>query len=227
MQKEVIYPNSTLDAKRMIETIIELVGADKNKRILDVGCGYGFFSKAAIDNGFDVTALELAAIERSIANELLGLEPIESSFENFVRPAAKFDVVLMSQILEHAQDINLWIEKAHDLLESNGIFAIALPNFCSIFRRLLQENDPYVCPPAHLNFFNPENLTKILIRHGFEVEKIQWVSRIPKQSLKNRMPSVGQPLLPLINGIVRTMLKGIDLCHLGMMITVYARKTSA
>ncbi len=76
-------PNSTIDAKRLIETIKSLVKNGTSNRFLDVGCGYGFFSKEALDAGFDVVALELAENEREIAKEMTGLSPAASSFEEF------------------------------------------------------------------------------------------------------------------------------------------------
>ncbi len=92
---------------------------------------------------------------------------------------------------------------------------------------IMQENEPYVCPPAHLNFFNPSSLSCLLEEHGFKVEAIQWVSRIPKRTFEKRMPQFGKPMLPVINALTRVSLKAIDTAHLGMMINVYGRKISA
>jgi SAM-dependent methyltransferase len=217
-------PNSTIDAGRMINMVRGLLHEDSNEKFIDVGCGYGFFSKEAIENGFKVTPLELAQVERKIANDLLGICPIDISFESFDCSSSSFSVVLMSQILEHALDINLWIKKAHNLLEPNGIIARALPNYGSIFRIILQENEPYICPPAHVNFFNPGSLSKLLMKHGFKVESIQWVSRIPKRTFEKRIPKLAAPILPVINGVSHIALKGIDIFHLGMIINIYARK---
>jgi len=220
-------PNSTIDARRMIRTIKSLTGHMSNTSFLDVGCGYGFFSKEAMNAGFDVTAIELAETEREIAHEMTGLTPVACSFEEFDCAPESLSVIFMSQILEHALDINLWIKKAHELLANDGIIAIALPNFASIFRMVMQENEPYVCPPAHLNFFNPSSLSRLLEKHGFKVEAIQWVSRIPKRAFEKRMPQIGKPMLPVINALEYMSLKAIDTAHLGMMINVYGRKKSA
>lgn len=224
LMREKISPNSTIDAKRMISTIDNLTVRKNQIRFLDVGCGFGFFSREALLNGYDVTALELAEIEGSVAQELLGINPIKSSFEDFSLSDHKFNVVLMSQILEHAHDVNLWVSKAKNLLADDGILAIALPNFGSIFRLILQENEPYICPPAHLNFFNPFSLSRLLENHGFKVEEIQWVSRIPKQTLAKRIPSIASPVVPLITGTSGVVLAILDFLRLGMMINVYARK---
>lgn len=217
-------PNSTIDAKRLTHTVKSLVNNGSTNKFLDVGCGYGFFSKEALDAGFDVIALELAESERKITQELTGLIPVSSSFEDFEAAPESLGVVFMSQILEHALDVNLWIEKSHALLIKDGIIAIALPNFGSLFRMILQENESFICPPTHLNFFNPISLSKLLEKHGFKVEAIQWVSRIPKSTFEKRLPRFLKPFLPVIIWTSSIILKCIDALHLGMMITVYARK---
>lgn len=220
-------PNSIVDARRLIKTIKSLVKNNKSNRFLDVGCGYGFFSKEALNAGFDVVALELAENEREIAKEITGLNPAATSFEEFECTPDSLGVVFMSQILEHALDVNLWIKKSRDFLVNDGIIAIALPNYGSIFRMIMQENEPYICPPAHLNFFNPDSLSRLLDNHGFKIEAIQWISRIPKRTFEKRLPRISKPLLPVINVASSASLKIVDALHLGMMINVYGRKVNA
>ena len=219
------YPNSIIDAQRLIKTIKSLTKNANNNKFLDVGCGYGFFSKEALSVGFDIVALELAENEREIAKEMTGLEPAACSFEEFECVNETFQVVLMSQILEHALDINLWISKAKELLVKDGIIAIALPNYGSIFQKVMLENDPFICPPSHLNFFNPQSLSRLLKKHEFKIEEIQWVSRIPKTAYEKRLPKFAKPMLPIINSITSASLRTVDAFHLGMIINVYGRKT--
>ncbi len=230
-KRERNVPNSTLDAKCLVRTIQSLANRSSaarriSKRFLDVGCGYGFFSHEAQRAGFEVQALELAAIERQIAHQMTGLDPTASSFEEYVCDPASLEVVLMSQVLEHVLDVNLWIDKAYRLLEPGGILALALPNYGSLIRKLLQERDPFVCPPTHLNFFNPRSLSRLLRKHGFEVEKVEWVSRLPKSSFEKRCPGFAKQILPFVHLGTSLALNAIDLIRLGMVIRVYARKKS-
>jgi len=219
-------PNSIIDASRLIKTIKSLTGNNSNNLFLDVGCGYGFFSKAALGAGFEVIALELAENERRITKKMTGLNPSACSFEEFECASSTFQVILMSQILEHALDVKFWIKKAYELLVNDGIIAIALPNYGSIFRLIMQENDPYICPPAHLNYFNLNSLSKLLEKNGFKVEAAQWVSRIPKNTFEKRLPNFCNPLVPIISVVSSASLKVIDALHLSMMINVYGRKIS-
>lgn len=224
LRGEAEYPNSTLDAGRLVRTIQTLSGPAAGKKFLDVGCGYGFFSREAVRAGFDVSAIELSENGRRIAAELAGVRPAPYSFEEYVREPGSLSAILMSQILEHVLDINAWIQKAHDLLAIGGVLAVALPNFASLFRVVMQENEPYICPPQHLNFFSKKSLSKLLEKHGFKVEDVQWVSRIPARSLVARVPFVPQSLFPVFELASGLSLKTIDALHLGAIVNVYARK---
>jgi len=226
LEKEKHYPNSTIDARRIIKTIIGLSPDNQKKNFLDVGCGYGFFTSEALRNKFEVVALELASTEREIAIQMTGLIPVSTSFEEFEYERESFSTILMSQILEHAFDIRSWISKANNLLIVNGLLVIALPNFDSIFRLIMNENEPFICPPTHLNFFSPKNISFFLESQGFKVEKIQYVSRIPPQTFEKRIPMPAKMALPIINGMTGLTLKLLDVLHLGMIINVYARKTN-
>lgn len=101
------YPNSTIDARRLVKTIKSMSGSGHRKKFLYVGCGYGFFSREALEAGFEVIALELAESEREIGRELTGLNPAACSFEEFKYSPESFSVVFMSQILEHELDVDL------------------------------------------------------------------------------------------------------------------------
>lgn len=225
LKQEVEFPNSTVDAKRIIKTLSIMRGNSPKgaNRFLDIGCGYGFFSREALGNKYAVTALELASTEKSIAKKMTGIDPIQTSFEDFSETDSGYDVILMSQILEHALDVNEWISKAKSLLADNGILVIALPNFMSIFRLILNEREPYICPPDHLNFFSLKNLTILMNKNGLSVEKVQYVSRISPQALLKRL-SNKKILLFILTPLIKAGFKTIDALHLGMMINIYAKK---
>jgi SAM-dependent methyltransferase len=219
-------PNSILDAKRLAATMAGLLKhkAGKPGRFLDIGCGYGFFAVEAQNQGFEVTALDLATNKRKVMKEITGLEPVASSFEDFQCPPGSFSAVLMSQILEHVSDINQWLVKANTILEDGGVLAIALPNFDNAFRYFLRERGPYIIPPEHLNFFNASSLTKLLEKHGFKVEGVQWVSRMPRRIIRKRLPPAAAPLVPVVNLLGKLAFGACDALHLGLMVNIYGRK---
>jgi 2-polyprenyl-3-methyl-5-hydroxy-6-metoxy-1,4-benzoquinol methylase len=220
------FPNSILDAERIINSVNNFLYKQKgsDKRFLDVGCGYGFFSKTALQNGFEVTAIEMASLERNIAAELTGLKIYSNSFEEFNHNNSSFEVILMSQILEHVLDVNQWMIKASSLLSSNGILVIALPNFGSLFRLILQENEPYIIPPSHLNYFSYKSLRLLLQKHGFEIIKVDYITRLPLSSVTKRLAHFGKYVPKIVNTMIPALLWSIDKIKMGSMLNIYARK---
>jgi SAM-dependent methyltransferase len=221
-------PNSIVDAKRLAATLANLLRKSGGTpgRFLDIGCGYGFFTVEAIRQGFEVTALDLSSNKRKVMNEITGLEPIASSFEDYECPPGSFSAILMSQILEHVGDINQWLQKTRTILKDGGVVAIALPNFDNAFRYVFHERSPYIIPPEHLNYFNAGSLSKLLEKHGFRVEKVEWVTRIPKRIIRKKMPNPAQALVPAVNLAAKGASGLLDVARLGLMINVYGRKIS-
>lgn len=186
LEQEKLFPNATLDADRMLrqaEVLLQSTGRRlETIRMLDVGCGYGFSAKLARERGFEVTALEVSSSGREITSKIAGIDPLPVSFEDY-DPSSEFDVVLMSQVIEHMRDINLCVAKAHKMLANRGILILAMPNFNNIIRVLFGARDPYVRPPMHLNYFTPASSRALLKRHGCDAVRIAGVSRLGSHSL--------------------------------------------
>lgn len=218
------YSYSAIDAKRIVQNISKFTNNVNGLNFLDVGCGHGIILREAINKGFKVTALELSEIERDVAYSLTKIKPIDSSFEDYVCDADAFDVINLSQILEHVIDINLWASKSHYCLKKDGVLAIALPNFNSFIRLIFNERDPYICPPVHLNFFSKKNLIKLLDIHGFDVEYSEFISRVPDEALLKRIPNYLLFMFPILKILVIMIFKIFDILQIGLMINIYARK---
>jgi 2-polyprenyl-3-methyl-5-hydroxy-6-metoxy-1,4-benzoquinol methylase len=190
------------------------------RTLLDVGCGYGFFSRQARSAGFEVTAIEMSEHQSSVARELSGVIPIATSFEAY-QPQDIFHAVLMSQVLEHALDPAEWVSKACGLLTGGGVIAIAVPNYDGVFRRVLGVSDFMIIPPAHRNYFSPRSLTHLLERSGFQHMSIEHVTRIPRETTRRRLGSS----LALVRGVellTRPLCGMVDLFGVGGIMNVYA-----
>lgn len=221
LERERAAPNSSLDARRILQRIDARLPAHLPRTFLDVGCGYGFFSREAQTRGYQVTALEGATHERQIAAQLLGFEPRKAWFEEACFDE-QFSVILLSQVLEHVHDVNAWIRKAHSLMNQGGVLCVALPSFDSIVRRILSEKDPLICPPVHLNFFSRRSLERLLEREGFACCTFEDVSRVPLQSIRKRLPRPAGALAPALHRIMAGALGVCDHLGMGQMINAFA-----
>ena len=155
------------------------------------GAGWGYASEFAAQRGCKVTALEQSPeCVASLAERLGGSgEVFLTSFEDFKPSATRtYDFILMSQVLEHSVDPSVWLLKAKGLLKEGGILIVAVPQFLGLYS-FLGLNDPFICPPKHLNFFTKKSLRVFAEHAGFRHLATKTYSRIPYYNLKARLKS--------------------------------------
>ncbi|WP_375314028.1 class I SAM-dependent methyltransferase [Bradyrhizobium sp. A5] len=219
VQEEVEFPNSTVDAKRMAETLKSLA---PGTRALDVGSGYGFFSRALLDAGFSVDAIELGEASRKIHARMTGFEPKAEPFDaDFARRnSGSYDAILLSQVLEHLPMDADPIGSLHVLLRKNGVCAIAIPHFRSYLSMLQGKGDMFISPPEHLNYFTVKSLDEAFASRGFQAMKFETVSRFDYRKFKKRFGA----LSPVPSLALKGFLGVSSLMDKGMFINGYFRK---
>jgi len=221
LKSEVKYPNSTLDAARMIGHSKDLANGN---RLLDVGGGYGFFSQAAISAGFDVIAIEPSATCREIFTLMNNFTPeacmIDKTLANKYR--GRFDVILMSQVLEHIANLDEAVDSIKMLLGKRGIAVIAVPHFKSLVSMLQGKKDMFIIPPEHLNFFSMSGLTSLFSRHRFSLLRRETISRFPPESVHKILPI--RLVARITNFALGSILHFADAIGKGMYINCYFRK---
>jgi SAM-dependent methyltransferase len=218
---EVAYPNSSIDSERIARNCHELCSGP---RFLDIGAGYGFFSRSALKHGFQVTAIEPTEICRKVYKLMNGFEPLSGMLsDKFAQEhAGGFDVILMSQVLEHIPDLESVLKNLSMLLAPNGTVAIAVPHFGSWLSRAQGKGDMFIVPPEHLNFFSRTGLVALFQRHGFSCSKLHTVSRLNVARVARRIPV---PVAGKLAGwsILAAMLLS-DSVGGGMFLNAYFRK---
>ena len=101
-------------------------------QILDIGCGGGLLSEPMYRMGASVTGIDASATNIKIAKlhakkSNLNINYICTSPEK-MKSNKKFDVILNMEIIEHVQDVNLFLESCSTLLKKNGIMFVATLN---------------------------------------------------------------------------------------------------
>ena len=104
----------------------------KNIRILDIGCGGGLLCEPLAKMGAKVIGIDASEknikIAKSHANKSkLKVEYYCATPENF-KFNSKFDVVLNMEIVEHVDNVDLFLNKSSKFLKNNGIMIIATLN---------------------------------------------------------------------------------------------------
>lgn len=185
-EQELSYPNASLDSRRMIADARATGAGDK---LLDIGAGYGFFTQAAQHAGFSCTAIEPSKSAGEVFAAMNGFRPVHGMFdEAFVsQHQGEFDVVLMSQVLEHLPDVSEIPRLLRRVMRPGGRVVIAVPHFGSWLSRVQGRRDIFIIPPEHLNFFSANGLVTLFEKSGFECTRLYTVSRYDPRSMRRRL----------------------------------------
>ncbi len=148
---------------------VKLVRRHKKRgRLLDVGCGRGYFLYACKPyfacTGFDITTRNQDFIER-----YLGLDFISPAAAPVSSPGLRFDVLTFWHSLEHFSDPENQLGLFTDLLAEDGILIIDVPNHEAVDAFMEGEDWPGWDLPFHCHHFTRRSLERLLARLGFEV----------------------------------------------------------
>jgi SAM-dependent methyltransferase len=140
------------------------------RRLLDIGCGPGFFLKTAIARGWQAHGVEPSRLASEHARAL-GATVTEGFFNaQTALTLGRFDAVNLTNVLEHVPDPIDVLKRAVELLEPSGLLCVGVPNDFSPFqiaaRGALGVGEWWVAPPHHLNYFDFDSLSALLARLG-------------------------------------------------------------
>ncbi len=150
----------------------EILTPDR-RRILDIGSGPGFFLHHGKKRGWDGLGIEPSKQAEAHSREL-GLKIVDEFLsEDIVEGLGQFDVVHMSEVLEHIREPSGIVELSRRLLHPGGLLCIVVPNDYNPFQVALREAcsfDPWwVAPPHHINYFSFDSLSRLLVKNGFDI----------------------------------------------------------
>tara|TARA_X000000950_G_scaffold272223_1_gene354441 strand:+ start:4433 stop:5362 length:930 start_codon:yes stop_codon:yes gene_type:complete len=221
LEAERKFPNTTLDAKRICETVKHFIPPALSKKVLDVGAGYGFISRELIGLGYNVQSLEVGETSRKIFYELNKFYPDSLFFsEGFSKlNKKKYDLVVLSQVLEHLAFKKNPIKDLNFILKKNGVLALAFPNFRSLLSLILRKRDFFIISPEHLNYFSKKAVIAMLEKQSFRILKVETVSRFNPESF-NKF----ELLKPILTFLLKVFLLTSDLIGRGMFLNIYAQK---
>lgn len=144
-------------------------------RLLDCGCGAGWYLARMQARGWDVMGLDFSPHAARAAREHYGLQVHVGSLPHPKVKPASFDVITLGQVLEHVPDPHELIAAAVTALRPGGRLALSVPNLASWG---LTHLGPYWWPlqlPLHLLHFTPAALRRLMDQHGLAVHDLSMM----------------------------------------------------
>lgn len=141
-------------------------------RMLDVGCGSGWFMAKMREQGWDVKGVEPSAAAARLGRSEKGLDIFAGSLLAASFPSKSFDYVRFNHSFEHMANPNEILDEAHRILADNGKLMIGVPNRASLNARIFGPYWWHLALPVHTFAYSTQPLSKLLSDHEFRVEKV-------------------------------------------------------
>jgi len=163
--------------------IIEEQGKARNLKILDVGCATGYLGAAIKRKGkHRVYGIEISEIAIKKARKVLD-DVVCADIESIEIPwQEKFDIIILSDILEHLFDPKRVLVKIKKHLEPYGRILSTMPNVANYRIRLMLMRGKWLYQDTgsldygHLRFFTKESTVIMFKESGYEViQVIPWI----------------------------------------------------
>ena len=147
--------------------LLGLLGPASGRRLLEIGCGAGFFLKSAERGGWTVAGIELSEEASRFGRERLGLDVRREPAETMTIAPAAFDAAVMFDTIEHLFDPRATLAAIAHALVPAGLLLIGTPNFRALSRHLLGSSWAVLSPLEHIYYFEEKTLGRLVEGTGF------------------------------------------------------------
>lgn len=137
--------------------------------VLDVGCATGYFLEAAKKNNFEPYGVEFSEYSSNIAKKKFGDKNVFfGTLEQCNFSDNSFDVIAMSDLIEHVRIPAQTLSKAAKLLKKEGVIMIMTPDTKSISNNLMVKRWTHY-KLEHFYYFNHSSISCVARQCGLEV----------------------------------------------------------
>jgi SAM-dependent methyltransferase len=196
--------------RRRVPILLDYLELEDGHRILDCGCGMGFWLFAMQR----LRRLELVGVDADPARldwaerEGVAAELVRADAQALPFPDGSFDGVLMSEVLEHLPDDGRALREVRRVLRPGGVLAISVPNARFPFwwdpisaTRARLGRPPIRSGPVvgiwtnHERLYTARQLSERVTSAGFEVERIEETTHYCFPFIHFLVYGIGKPLV--------------------------------
>ena len=175
---QALEPSRYHSERRRLETLVRGLSLEEGTRVLDVGCGSGWFAKECAEAGSTVWATDLSRKGVGAARDrypTAGLFQVGDIYRlAFVD--CSFDIVLLSEVLEHLENMDGAVQEVVRVLRPGGQLLVSVPYREKIVRHLCVHCNQFTPANAHLHSFDEHNLGNRLRRFGLEPKRLIFLN---------------------------------------------------
>lgn len=177
------------------DRFLERFPASASRRLLDIGCGLGYFMARAERGGWNAYGCDPSGQWLRYAADVTGHpERLTCSEPSAGLYGGDFEMITIWDVLEHVHDPLPFLSAIADLLAPGGRLFIRTPNIAWVYptyavRRHLLRADVNLGPLNHVVYYSAGTLRRALEAAGLEVTS--WpVLPPPQVAIGNRRPEL-------------------------------------
>jgi 2-polyprenyl-3-methyl-5-hydroxy-6-metoxy-1,4-benzoquinol methylase len=172
-----------------LNALLRLIDKDKNKYILDLGCGNGYLVNYLIEHSYNAYGTDASEKGITIAKKQnpdrfflqdLSADALPAQLQNI-----PFDTIISTEVIEHLYNPEAFINFCKQQLSSGGEIIITTPYhgylknlMLSVFNKWDSHMNP-LWLGGHIKLWSKKTLTKVLTDAGFAVTAFKGCGRVP------------------------------------------------
>ena len=184
---------SPLTIKRYHEILDSFEPYRKTNKLIDVGCGIGYFLEEAKKRGWEVFGTEFTDEAIEICSKK-GIKMNKGVLNPNNYDSQEFDVITSFEVIEHINNPQEELANFYKILRKGGLVYCTTPNFNSLLRYRLKEKYNVLCYPEHLSYYTPKTLKYVFEKEGFRTKNIK-ATGISLTRLKTSKATSNQELI--------------------------------
>jgi SAM-dependent methyltransferase len=171
------------------DILLRLLENNKDRCILDLGCGNGYLTSYLIGKGYnaygtDASEKGIAIAKKAYPGRFFVQDLSANDLPAKLR-AITFDTIISTEVIEHLYDPVKFIHICRDLLPPGGELIISTPYhgyLKNLLISLLDKWDDHInplWPGGHIKFWSKKTLFQLLGQGGFKPVIFKGCGRVP------------------------------------------------
>jgi SAM-dependent methyltransferase len=208
---EMLANEADMAFKRRAEAIYDFLDLVPGDRLLDMGCGRGFFLKFTRElyPAVDVVGVELDRPLLPVARaNVPGVRVVNGNVYRLPFADAAFDKAIFTEVIEHVPDDEAALAELFRVLAPGAVLALTTPhaNYPLLWDpinkvmetttgRHIQTGPLAGIWANHVRLYTLEDLARKVTRAGFEIAESRYLTHYCFPFIHNLVYGIGKPLL--------------------------------
>lgn len=189
--KDYGFQNSTMthNFNYILQPLLNMLDTDKNRCILDLGCGNGYLVNHLIKLGYNAYGTDASEKGIQIAQrentdrffvQDLSTGQLPAELQGF-----NFDTIISTEVIEHLYDPEAFIVFCKQALKNKGEIILSTPYhgyLKNLVLSIFNKWDSHLNPlwlGGHIKVWSAKTLSRVLTSNGFTVTGFKGCGRIP------------------------------------------------